>query len=196
MRAGIANAVRGRPDFDLVGEASQGDPALAMIRDLNPDVAVMDVKLPGLSGLDVLRAVTRAGLTTRVLFLSAFTAPATVYDALHAGAAGYVSKDLDSAAICDAIAQVADGKIVLGPHVQQEIAGEIRGRELGETPLSPRELEILQRTAQGETAAQIAAHLFLSPATVKTYLQRTYGKLEVSDRAAAVAEAMRRGLLQ
>jgi two-component system nitrate/nitrite response regulator NarL len=195
MRAGVVDAVHDRPGLELIAEASTGDETLEAIRNLQPDVAVVDMKLPGLDGLEVMLAVAAEHLATRVLFLSGYIAPTTVYDAIQAGASGYVSKDLDAEGICDAIAQVAAGHVVMNEQVQRAIAGEIRDRRIVKPPLSPREREILTLTAHGQSAAAIARQLYLSEATVKTHLQRTYKKLEVSDRAAAVAAAMRLGLL-
>jgi two-component system nitrate/nitrite response regulator NarL len=195
-REGLAETINQRPDLDLVGEAASGDDALNQIRELKPDVAVIDMKMPGLGGMEVLRAVQAAELATRVLFLSGYLEGATVYEAVQAGARGYISKDNDAKTICETIAAVASGQMVLGPEVQEAIGEEIRLRtEDAPSSLSRREGEILGMTAEGLSAAEIAKRLYLSPATVKTHLQRTYQKLGVSDRAAAVAEALRRGLL-
>jgi two-component system nitrate/nitrite response regulator NarL len=153
--------------------------------------------MPGLDGLEVVKAAARGGLGSRVIFLSAYLDSATVYEAVEAGARGYLSKDSDADVICDAIVKVARGETVMGLETQRAIAEEIRMRAPAEpSPLSRREREILRLTAEGESATDIASRLFLSPATVKTHLQRIYQKLGVSDRAAAVAEAMRRGLLE
>jgi two-component system, NarL family, nitrate/nitrite response regulator NarL len=116
---------------------------------------------------------------------------------VEAGARGYISKDSSSDAICDAIAAVASGEVVMGAEIQNSIAQEIRMRApVEKNPLSDREREIVELTADGHSVAEIAERLYLSPATVKTHLQRVYQKLGVSDRAAAVAEAMRRGLVE
>jgi two-component system nitrate/nitrite response regulator NarL len=196
-RQGLVDAIKLRPELEFAGEAETGDEALSAIRSLAPDVAVVDMKMPGLDGLDVVKAVVRDGLDSRVVFLSAYLESATVYEAVEAGARGYLSKDSDADAICEAIVKVARGETVMGVETQRAIAEEIRMRAPAEpSPLSQREREILRLTANGESASDIAARLFLSPATVKTHLQRVYQKLGVSDRAAAVAEAMRRGLLE
>jgi two-component system, NarL family, nitrate/nitrite response regulator NarL len=196
-RQGLVEAIKRRPELDVAGEAETGDQALTAIRSLSPDVAVVDMKMPGLDGLDVVKAITRDGSESRIVFLSAYLDSATVYEAVQSGARGYLSKDSDADAICDAIVRVARGETVMGMETQRAIAEEIRMRAPAEpSPLSQREREILRLTAGGESASDIAGHLFLSPATVKTHLQRIYQKLGVSDRAAAVAEAMRRGLLE
>lgn len=186
-----------RPEFDLVAEAADGVEALHLIRQVGPDVAVIDVKMPGLDGLQVVNAVQRDGLSTRVVLLSAFVDGAMVFDALAAGAAAYVSKDADRRRIGDTIASVARGDTVFDPAVQADLAAEIRARGAKDRPmLSEREREVLVQIANGRSAPQIAQALFLSTATVKSHLQSLYEKLGVSDRAAAVAEAMRRGLLE
>lgn len=196
-REGVVRAIKERPDLELVGEASDGRETLAQLKQLEPDVAVLDVKMPGLDGTDVLNAITRDGLGTRVLFLSAYLDSAVVYRAVAAGAAAYLSKESSRQTICEAIASVARGGTVLSPEIQAGIADEIRLRATDDRPvLTPREREILVMTAEGRSAPEIAKQLYLSSATVKTHLQHLYEKLGVSDRAAAVAEAMRRGLLE
>ena len=197
FRNGLVEAVSGMPQLELVAQAETGRQALESIRELQPDVAVLDVKMPDLDGLEVMRAVTLENLPTKILFLSAFLQSTAVYRAIEGGAKGYLSKDSDSESICDAILSVHAGSTVLGPEIQQGIGEEIRLRApAAPSPLSEREREILSMTAAGHTAADIGKRLYLSPATVKTHLQRIYQKLGVSDRAAAVAAAMRAGLLE
>lgn len=197
-REGLARAVSSRPDLELVGEAGDGRTALERIRQLAPDVAVLDMLMPGLRGLEVVEALARDDLPTRVLVLSAAVESSLVYAAVAAGAAGYWSKDAQRDAICDAIAAVARGERVLDPSLQSGVFSEIHAREVDtDRPvLTSREQEILVCIAQGKTAPTIGAELYLSTATVKTHLAHLYEKLGVSDRAAAVAEAMRRGLLE
>jgi two-component system nitrate/nitrite response regulator NarL len=197
FRESIVRAVRERPEFELVGEAADGRAALDVIRQLEPDVAVIDVKMPELDGLQVLNALQRDGSKTRVVLLSAFLDGAVVFQAVAAGAAAYLSKDAERRDICEAVAAVARGETVLSPGAQAGIAEEVRARgHVGRPALTPREQEILVHVAQGRTAPEIAKLLYLSPATVKGHLQAVYEKLGVSDRAAAVAEGMRRGLLE
>jgi two-component system nitrate/nitrite response regulator NarL len=196
-REGVVAAIRERPDLELVGEAGDGKRALEDIMRLKPDVAVLDVKMPGVDGVRVLNALRRDGASTRVLFLSAYLDSAIVYRAVAAGAAAYLSKDSGRQTICDAVAAVARGDAVLAPEIHAGIAREIRLREHDDRPvLTPREREILGLTAEGCTAPEIGRRLYLSTTTVKTHLQHLYEKLGVSDRAAAVAEAMRRDLLE
>lgn len=196
-RDGVVGAIQGRPELDLVGESGDGAQALSEIKRLRPDVALLDLKMPGLDGLEVLRAVAESGLATRVVFLSAYLDSAMVFRAVGAGAAGFLSKAEGRAAICEAVAAVARGETVLSPEIHAGIAEEIRRRTSEErSPLSAREREVLTLTAEGLSAPDIAARLHLSVATVKTHLSHLYEKLGVSDRAAAVAEAMRRELLR
>jgi two-component system nitrate/nitrite response regulator NarL len=196
-REGVVRAIKERPDLELVAECDDGRVALAEIKRLLPDIAVLDVKMPELDGTAVLNAVERDGITTRVVFLSAYLEGAVVYGAVAGGAAAYLSKDADRQEICDALAAVARGETILAPEAQAGIAREVRMRRDDDRPaLTAREREILELTARGRSAPQIAGELYLSTATVKTHLQHLYEKLGVSDRAAAVAEAMRRGVLE
>jgi two-component system, NarL family, nitrate/nitrite response regulator NarL len=196
-RDAVARAIRERPELELVGEAGNGREALKAIGAERPDVAVIDRTLAGLSGEQVLNAVARDGLCTRVVLLAARADPCEVYAALAEGAAGYLTKDADARELCDAITAVARGRTVLSPELQAAVAGEIRLRAPHDRPvLSERERETLTLIAEGLSAPRIGQVLHLSTATVKTHLQHIYEKLGVSERAAAVAEAMRRGLLE
>jgi two-component system nitrate/nitrite response regulator NarL len=196
-REGVVRAIKARPELELVGEAADGRQALALIKDLRPDVAVLDVKMPELDGLQVANAVDRDAIPTRVLMLSAFLDRQIVFQAVAAGAAGYLSKDADRLEITDAILAVHRGETVLAPEVQAAIAAEVRSRWSPDMPsLSERERQVLEMIAEGMSAPEMGRRLYLSPATVKSHLQSLYEKLGVSDRAAAVAEAMRRGLLE
>jgi two-component system nitrate/nitrite response regulator NarL len=196
-RTGLVDTVKRRPDLELVGQAEDGARALDAIRELEPDVCVLDVKMPGLGGVDVLKTIERDGLQVRVVFLSAYFDSDVVYGALGSGASGYLSKDSTGDEICDAVVSAAQDRITLGADVQAAVAREIRRRSGDvERLLTPRENEILRLTADGMSAPDIGRKLHLGATTVKTHLQRVYEKLGVSDRAAAVAEAMRRGILQ
>jgi two-component system, NarL family, nitrate/nitrite response regulator NarL len=195
-RTGLVDTVKRRPELELVGQAENGAGALEEIRSLTPDVCVLDVKMPGLGGVEVLRAVEREGLEVRVVFVSAYYDSDVVYGALGCGASGYLSKDSTGDEICDALVAASRGRTTLGTDVQAAVAREIRRRSGDDARLlSPREDEILRLTADGRSAPDIARQLHLGATTVKTHLQRIYEKLGVSDRAAAVAEAMRRGIL-
>jgi len=193
----VARAIRERPELELVAQAGDGRAALEAIGAAQPDVALIDRTLTGLSGNQVLNAVARDGLRTRVVLIAARAEPREVYAALADGAAGYLTKDADARELCDAITAVARGKTVLASELQAGVAGEIRLRAPRDRPvMSDRERETLTLIAEGLSAPQIGRTLHLSTATVKTHLQHIYEKLGVSERAAAVAEAMRRGLLE
>jgi len=197
-REGIVRAVKERPDLELVAEAADGREALERIKELLPDVAVLDIRMPGLEGTQVLSAVRREGLETEVLFLSAFMESELAYKTVAEGAKGYLSKESSRQQICDAIITIARGETALAPEVQAGLAAEIQQRERadGRPELTAREAEVLRMIAEGLSAPQIGKQIHLSPTTVKSHLHTLYEKLGVSDRAAAVAEGMRRGLLE
>jgi two-component system, NarL family, nitrate/nitrite response regulator NarL len=196
-REGIVRAVKERPDLELVGEASNGRVALEEIKQAQPEVAVLDIRMPELDGPQVLNALRRDGVDTDVIFLSAFMEGELAYQTVAAGAKGYLSKESSRQEICDAIVAVARGGTALAPEAQAGLAAEIQHRErsAGRPALNPREQEVLL-IADGLSAPQIGRRIHLSPTTVKSHLRSLYEKLGVSDRAAAVAEAMRRGLLE
>lgn len=197
FREAIARVIAERSDLELVAEAADGRAALEQIRELKPDVAVIDVRMPQLDGSDVLVALREEGLPTNVVFLSAFLDPKTVYDAVAAGANAYLSKEAETDEIVTAILAASRGETILGPEVQTGLAEQIRFREESESRprLSDREHEVLKLIAEGLSAPEIGERIHLSTATVKTHLQHLYEKLGVSERAAAVAEGMRRGLV-
>jgi two-component system nitrate/nitrite response regulator NarL len=196
-RDALSQAIKDRPELELVGHARDGREALEAIGSELPDVAVLDRGLAGLSGEQILNAIGRDRLPTRVVMIAAEPDPGLVYAAIAKGAAGYLTKDADARELCEAIAAVARGRTVLSPRLQAGIAGEIRLRAVDDRPfLSDRERQILKLVAEGMSAPQIARKLYLATPTVKTHLHHTYEKLGVGERAAAVAGAMRRGLLE
>jgi len=197
FREGAVRALTGSGRIQVIGEASDGQQALKMIIALQPDVALLDLRMPELDGAQVAAALARQGLPTRVLLLSAYTESELVFQALQLGAAGYLPKESTRAQIVSAVLDCAAGKDVLAPDLASGLAAEIRRRAEPSGPsLSGREREVLQLIAGGESIPAIAKELFLAPSTIKTHVQRLYEKLGVTDRAAAVAEAMRRGLLE
>ena len=197
FRDGVSRGLVQSGFIDVVAEAGDGLEAMELIREHRPAVALVDYQMPGLSGLAVVHAVIRDELPTRVLLLSAVTDNTIVYQALEEGAAGYLSKDSRRAEIVDAVQQVARGRTVVPAALAAGLASQIRLRAQSPAPvLSVREREVLVAFAEGKSIPTIAGELFLAPSTVKTHTQRLYEKLGVSDRAAAVAEAMRQGLLE
>ncbi len=196
-RDGLVRAIKQRPELELIGDTGHGREALDAIEAERPDVAVVDRRLLDLTGEQVLNAVGRDGLGTRVVMIAAEPEPGLVYSAIENGAAGYLTHDADAGELCDAVTAVARGGTVLAPQLQAGIAGEIRLRADYDRPfLSDREREILKLVAGGLTAPEIGRRIHVSTATVKTHLQHLYEKLGVGERAAAVAEAMRRGLVE
>ena len=186
-RDGVVLALRARPaEFQVVGTGADGRIALAALRQLRCDVAVLDVRMPGLDGMAVLRCVREESLPKSVVLVSATVDAAQARAALDAGASALLSKQATRERICAAIAAAARGE-----RVPVE-ADEDGFRRL----LSARELEVLHLTAAGLSAPAIGRELHLSPETIKTHLRNVYDKLGVSGRAAAVAEGMRRGLLE
>lgn len=192
----LRRALRPSRLLDVVGEAHDGAEALAKAERIQPDLILTDVRMPGPDGFGILERCRELGLETRVVFLSAFAEGPLIYDAIAAGAAGYISKRTPPDGLRQAVEAVARGETVIPDDVQSAVAGEIRTRAADRYPtLSPRELEILELVAAGQTSATIAEALYLSEPTIKAHLRTAYGKLGVSDRASAVAEAMRRRLI-
>ena len=196
-REGVVRALSGSGQVEIVAEAGDGRAALAEIEQHEPDVALLDYKLPGLDGVAITHAVVRDGLSTRVLLLSAFTESGVVYKALETGAAGFVPKEARREQIVDAVLACARGDNVVPPDIAAGLVSEIRLRKHDDRPaLTQREHEILRLIAAGKSLPEIAKELYLGLTTVKTHVQHLYEKLDVSDRAAAVATAMRRGLIE
>jgi two-component system, NarL family, nitrate/nitrite response regulator NarL len=196
-REGVVRALVNTGQIDVLAEAEDGRQALKQIEELEPQVAVLDYKLPELDGLQVTHAVIRDGRPTRVLMLSAFTESGIVYKALEAGVAGYLPKEARREQIADAVLACARGEHVVPPEVAAGLVSEIRLRATNDAPaLTERERQVLKSIADGKSLPQIASELYLGVTTVKTHVQHLYEKLGVSDRAAAVAEAMRRGLIE
>jgi two-component system nitrate/nitrite response regulator NarL len=196
-RDGLARMLHRRPEFELAASCCDGDEVLAAIKATSPDVALLDVRMPGPSGIEVLRQLQgNGGSNTRVVMLSAVDDGETMYEAVAAGAAAYLLKDADHAEVCDVLLAVAAGRTVLPAEVQEKLATEIRHQSEPQGPtLSPREHDVLRLATEGHTARQIAEELIVSTATVKTHLRHIYEKLGASDRASAVAEGIRRGIV-
>jgi two-component system, NarL family, nitrate/nitrite response regulator NarL len=196
-RDGVSRGLTLDGRIEVVGEAGGGREALDLIAREEPDVALVDYQMPDLDGVAVAHALRRDGVATKVLLVSAITDGAVVFRALEAGAAGYLAKDAPRSEIVDAVMRVSRGGTVVPPELAAGLADQIRLRSDTAAPvLTPRELEVLRGFARGLSIPQVAGELIVAPSTVKTHAQRLYEKLEVSDRAAAVAAAMRLGLLE
>jgi DNA-binding NarL/FixJ family response regulator len=193
VRDGLRGMLANEPDLEVVGEASDGAEALALVGSLQPDVILMDLRMPRLGGAATIEALAEQGTEANVLVLTTYDTDRDVVPALEAGATGYLLKDAPRDELLRAIRAAARGESVLAPSVATRLVTQLRTPE--PDALSQRELEVLRLIAQGETNAAAAARLFISEATVKTHLLHIYAKLGVNDRAAAVATAYERGLL-
>ncbi|MCW2954826.1 MAG: two component transcriptional regulator, LuxR family [Conexibacter sp.] len=196
-RDGIVNLLKAQAEIEVLGEAADGREALDRIRELRPDVIVLDVSLPGVDGFGVLDAAKRQGLATRVVLISAREDSATIYHALSVGADAFLPKSSTGTEIVDSVLAVARGKTVIASAIQAGLLQEIRMRRPADDRpvLSSRELEVLRLVADGLSAIEIGERLHLSRTTVRTHLQHVYEKFGVSDRTSAVVHALRRGLL-
>ncbi|MFD0202444.1 MULTISPECIES: response regulator [Saccharothrix] len=196
VRDGLRGMLGTQPDLDVVGEAASGTEALTVVAATRPDVVLTDLRLPDPSGGALIRQLLDRVPATRVLVLTTHDTDSDVLPAIEAGAIGYLLKDAPREELFRAVRAAARGETVLAPSVAALLLSRIRPRPpLTEARLSAREREVLALVAEGRTNRETAARLYLSEATVKTHLLHIYAKLEVTDRASAVAAAYRRGIL-
>ncbi|MBD2899922.1 Transcriptional regulatory protein LiaR [Actinomadura sp. RB99] len=199
---GLRGMFTGEPGFEVLAEAADGAEAVRLAEALRPDVVLMDLRMPGTDGVTAITRMAERGLPARVLVLTTYDTDSDVLPAIEAGATGYLLKDALQDELFRAVRAAARGESVLSPSVAARLMSRMRtaaarpSSPRGEESLSPRELEVLGLIARGSTNREAAARLFISEATVKTHLLHIYGKLGVNDRAAAVAAAFDRGLLQ
>ena len=193
VRDGLRGMFSGDPGFDVVGEAADGAEAIELAARLLPDVILMDLRMPGVNGAAAIRALAERHVPSRVLVLTTYDSDSDVVPAIEAGATGYLLKDSPRQELFRAVRAASQGESVLASSVATKLMSQLRGP--APEALSDRELEVLSLIAQGETNRGAAARLFISEATVKTHLLHIYAKLNVNDRAAAVATAFERGLL-
>ncbi|MDP9330742.1 MAG: response regulator transcription factor [Actinomycetota bacterium] len=198
-REGLRTALELSKDvIVVVGEASSGEEAIEQARDLTPDVVFMDVRMPGMDGIEATRRIRQAAPSTKVILITIDESRGAISEAIQAGVSGYLLKDTSPDALVDAARNAVEGNAVIHPQLTKTFIEEIR---LGEaespttTPLSKREREILQKVADGSTTRQVATDLGISPHTVKTHLERIFEKLGANDRAQAVAIAIRTGIV-
>jgi DNA-binding NarL/FixJ family response regulator len=190
-----------QPDIEVVGEASDGREAIALARELTPDVVLMDVRMPVLDGIEATRELTRDGDRSRVLMLTTFDLDEHVYDAIRAGASGFLLKDVPPAELAHAVRVVAAGETLLAPTITRRLVEEFvrrpppgrRSEQLED--LTERELEVLQLVARGLSNGEIAEQLVLGETTVKTHVTRILSKLDLRDRVQAVVLAYESGLV-
>jgi len=194
VRNGLHGMFAGDPEFEVVGEAADGAEAVAYAQALDPDVVLMDLRMPGMDGVAAIRKLAALAIRAKVLVLTTYDTDSDVLPAIEAGATGYLLKDTPRAELLRAVRAAARGEAVLSPTVATKLLGQVRAP--AKDDLSKRELEVLALIAKGATNREAAAKLFISEATVKTHLLHLYAKLGVSDRAAAVATAFARGLLR
>jgi DNA-binding NarL/FixJ family response regulator len=183
----------------VVGEAASGEEAIERAHDLNPDVVFMDVRMPGMDGIEATRRIRQASPETKIILITIDESRGAVSEAIQAGVSGYLLKDASPDALVDAARNAVEGNAVIHPQLTKTFIDEVRMSESGEqpaqTPLSKREREILQKVADGATTKQVASELGISPHTVKTHLERIFEKLGANDRAQAVAIAIRTGIV-
>ncbi len=193
VRDGLRGMLDHEEGFEVVGEAADGQEAVARALAFQPDVILMDLRMPGMNGVNAIKELADKGVESRVLVLTTFDTDSDVLPAVEAGATGYLLKDAPREELLRAIRAAARGEAVLSPTIGSRILGQVR--QPSKEAVSQRELEVLQLVAAGSPNREIAERLFISEATVKTHLLHIYAKLGVNDRAGAVGAAFERGLL-
>jgi DNA-binding NarL/FixJ family response regulator len=191
MREGIAAIIKNEPDMLLVAEASNGREAIQGFREHRPDVTLMDLRLPDISGIDAMVAIRTEFEDARIIMLTTFEGDVEIRRALQAGAVGYMLKTMPRRQLVETIRRVHAGK----KHIPPEIAAQL-AEHMGEESLSKREVDVLQKIAGGNRNGDIAALLFISEETVKGHVKHIMEKLGASDRTEAVAIGLRRGIIQ
>ena len=195
VREGTRQILEGAPDLEVVGEAERGDDAVRKTEELRPDVLLLDIRMPGMNGIDVARKVLASVPGVRVLFLSAFDDDAYVTEALGAGAAGYLLKTAQGRELIEAVRAVHAGSTVLQDSISRRLAQRSLRPTAPGSRLSDRELAVLKQTALGIASKEIALHLGISQRTVDGHLNNIFAKLGVSSRTEAVVQAAARGLI-
>jgi DNA-binding NarL/FixJ family response regulator len=202
VREGLRMLVEAEPDLEIVGEAETGTAAVAETLRRRPDVVLMDIRMPGLDGIEATRRIVDAGSPARILILTTFDLDEYVYLALKAGASGFLLKDAERAQLINAIRTVRDGDHLLAPGITRRlIADYCRGPQPGESGasvagLSPREVDVVRLLARGLSNAEIAEQIFLGETTVKSHIARILAKLDLRDRLQIVVFAYERGIVR
>ena len=199
VRSGLVGLLGIESDMDVVGEAGDGEEALARVAALMPDVVLMDLRMPRLDGVGATARITAEFPSSKVLVLTTYDTDADIIRAVEAGATGYLLKDTPRLQLVDAVRAAARGETVLAPPVAARLVSRLRSPaptpEPVTNPLTPREVEVLRAVSRGLSNADIGRELFIGEATVKTHLLRAFAKLGVDDRTRAVTAAMERGIL-
>jgi len=191
LRAGLGVTIEAEPDMAVVGEASTGEDAVELYRQQRPDVVLMDLRLPGMSGVDAIRAIRRIDREARVIVLTTFDGDEDIYRSIQAGARGYLLKDMLRKELIQAIRAVHAGQTHYSPVVAARLAARIPRQEL-----SIREVDVLRLVAEGKSNKEIAAALKLSDGTVRIHLSHIFEKLGVHDRTQAALQAVERGIVK
>jgi DNA-binding NarL/FixJ family response regulator len=196
VRDGLRGMFESTAGFLVLGEAANGVEAVACAQALDPDVILMDLRMPGGGGVDAIRELARRGARAKVLVLTTYDTDSDTLPAIEAGATGYLLKDAPREELFNGVRAAAQGRTVLSPAVASRLVSAVRTPTApANEPLSARECEVLALVARGTSNREIARELFISEATVKTHLTHLYAKLGVNDRAAAVATGYQRGIL-
>jgi DNA-binding NarL/FixJ family response regulator len=193
VRDGLRGMFAGEDGFEVLAEAANGKEAVDKAEVYQPDVILMDLRMPDMDGVSAIRLMTERGLAARVLVLTTYDTDSDVLPAIEAGATGYLLKDAPRDELLRAVRSAARGESVLSPLIAARLLDQVR--QPAKETVSLRELEVLQLIAAGSTNREVAERLFISEATVKTHLLHLFAKLGVNDRAAAVGAAFERGLL-
>ena len=193
VRNGLRGMFESAPGFTVLGEASNGVEAVELTVELDPDVVLMDLRMPGGGGLDAITELNRRGTRAKVLVLTTWDSDTDTVPAIEAGATGYLLKDAPQDELFNGVREAAAGRTVLSPAVVSRLVSAVRTP--APSPLAARERQVLALVAQGTSNRDIARELFISEATVKTHLSHLFTKLGVNDRAAAVAKGYELGIL-
>ncbi|GHF25597.1 MULTISPECIES: response regulator [Streptomyces] len=203
VREGFSVLLNAQPDIEVVGEAVDGREAVAKVAELGPDVVLMDIRMPGMNGLEATREIVAADGDAKVLVLTTFDLDEYVYQALRAGASGFLLKDASARQLADGVRVVADGEALLAPTVTKRLIQEFSRLGAPKTApaqerigdLTERETEVLVLVAQGRSNSEIAGHLVVAESTVKTHVSRILVKLGLRDRTQAAVFAYETGLV-
>ena len=199
VRQGLRRFIESSDGIEVLGEASTGADMVRLAEEIEPDVVVLDIRMPEMDGIEAARQITARLPATRVVMLTAYDDRHFVVEAVRAGAKGYVLKSKDAEHLLQAVRLVHQGHMVIDPELVVALADELavaKDRDAGAESLTEREVEVLQLLAFGYTNRDIGRRLYISPDTVKTHLEHIYQKLGANDRTAAVAEAFRRSLVE